>query len=142
MDAQLYEYLEHDSRGVELAAARSLEERGNSYPISSIVDTLALQLESRDGGERSRAAQELGRTRSPTAVAPLTAALADDNSEVRLRAVQSLGRTGDHDAVPVLTAALDDPVAEVRSEAARSIDRIRNPQPDRGLGGRAFFGGR
>lgn len=133
VDADLYEYLNHDNDAVQLAAARSLEARGDAYPMSILVDTIARNLDSSDDGQRSRAAQELGQTQSPTAVAPLTSVLNDKNSEVRLRAVQALGRTGDVAAITQLTAALDDPIAEVRSAASRSINQIRNPSDARGI---------
>lgn len=127
VDAKLYEFLLHDSKDVQVSAARQLEYRGDGNPMAQIVDEIAGGLASSDGGARSRAAQELGRTRSASAVAPLSAALGDNNSEVRLRAAQGLGWTGDESAVQALTAALQDPVAEVRSAASRSLDQIRNP---------------
>jgi HEAT repeat protein len=136
-DAQLYDYLDHEIKSVQLSAARQLEERGDASPMAQMVDQIAQGLESDDGGERSRAAQELGRTRSASAVVPLVTAVHDQNSEVRLRAVQSLGRTADESAVPALTSALEDPVAEVRSAASRSLDAIRNPE----TAGRSRFGG-
>ena len=127
VDAQLYEYLSHDTKTVQLSAARQLEQRGDANPMAQMVDEIAQRLDSNDSGERSRAAQELGRTGSGSAVEPLAAALKDDSSEVRLRAAQGLGRTADESAIPALTAALEDPVAEVRSSASRSLDVIRNP---------------
>lgn len=127
VDAQLYEYLGYDVKSVQLSAARQLEQRGDANPMAQMVDEIAQRLDSKDSGERSRAAQELGRTGSASAVEPLAAALKDDSSEVRLRAVQGLGRTAAESAIPALTAALEDPVAEVRSSASRSLDVIRNP---------------
>lgn len=129
VDALLYEYYEGDNPRYRRAAAQTLEARGDVDAMNALVASLDEQLRSPDGGIRSRAAQALGRTRSPAAVESLVAALDDANSEVRLRALQALGRTADESVIPELVAMLDDPVAEVRSTADQSIDRIRNPRP-------------
>ena len=140
IDIQLYEYLSHDDDQLQVAAARQLEARGDGNPIAQIVDGIAQGLIDDDRSVRIRAAQALGRTRSASAVGPLTEALRDESSEVRLRAVQGLGWTGDDSAISALTGALEDPIAEVRSAAARSLDLIRNPQRRDGTATR-FFGG-
>lgn len=127
VDARLYEYLNNENRQVQVAAARQLEVHGDNNPMAQIVDEISVSLADDDSGVRSRAAQELGRTKSARAVGPLAAALRDDSSEVRLRSAQSLGMTGSLNAIAALTAALEDPVAAVRSAADRSLDRIRNP---------------
>ncbi|MEM7364527.1 MAG: HEAT repeat domain-containing protein [Pseudomonadota bacterium] len=128
VDVALYEYLGHADVGVQLAAARSLEQRGDISPMAMIVDDYTSDLQSDDLKVRVQAVQSLGRTQSATAVAPLVTASNDDNAEVRLRAVQSLGRTRETSAIEPLTQALEDPVAEVRSAAARALDQVRNPE--------------
>lgn len=125
--ARLYEYLHNENRQVQVAAARQLEAYGDNNPMAQIVDEIGMSLANDDSGVRSRAAQELGRTRSARAVGPLAAALRDESSEVRLRSAQGLGMTGSSSAIPALTAALDDPVAAVRAAADHSLERIRNP---------------
>jgi len=52
VDTQLYEYLDHDHDSVNIAAARSLEARGDSNPMSRMVSDMAARLTSDDGGER------------------------------------------------------------------------------------------
>lgn len=127
VDARLYEYLNNENRQVQVAAARQLEAHGDNNPMAQIVNEIGVSLTDDDSGVRSRAAQELGRTKSARAVGPLAAALRDESSEVRLRSAKSLGMTGSLNAIAALTAALEDPVAAVRSAADRSLDRIRNP---------------
>jgi hypothetical protein len=127
VDTLLYDYLTSEAPELRLAAARSLETRGDSGPMAAIVADIARGLEADDPGDRARAVQELGRTRSASAIEPLAAALEDPGSEIRLRAAQGLGFTGSEGSVPALTKALEDPVAEVRSAASRSLARIRNP---------------
>jgi HEAT repeat protein len=108
--------------------------------MSGIVNDMACGLLSADIGERARAVQDLGWTRSATAAAPLRGALSDDSSEVRLRAAQSLAfASGDDEVIDALTNALEDPIAEVRSTAARSLDQIRNPGQSGAWGGSRGF---
>jgi HEAT repeat protein len=55
-----------------------------------------------DEGNRSKAAELLGRLKDPTAVDPLIETLWDDDSRVRLKAAWALGRIGDQRAVTPL----------------------------------------
>ena len=141
VDRLLYDYYEGESALLTRVAARALETRGDSAPMTRLVTSMSAQLSSPDGGVRIRTAQELGRTRSPVATPSLLALLADSNSEVRLRAAEALGRTGDASAIAALTPLLDDPIAGVRDSAQRSLDDLRNPQPERERFGFRFLRG-
>lgn len=74
---------------------------------------------------RARAARALGRTGSPSAVAPLLACLDDPSHALRAQAVVALGRLGAHEAVEALRAVLLGPsrqLAELAGEALGAIE--------------------
>src|SRR2546423_2130035 len=59
-------------------------------------------------------------------LAPVLAAVADDDATVRRLAVELLEDLGDPRAVPALIDALDDPDAEVRLAAASALREMRD----------------
>ena len=92
-------------------------------PEPGLEDHIA-NLHAGDPRVRRNAAWTLGRTRDPRIVAPLIAALDDDDVDVRLRAAEALGNLPDEQAVQPLAGVLaGDPDERVRAQAALSLGR-------------------
>ena len=83
---------------------------------------LALRdLGSRGQWRRARAAERLGRMRSPRAVPYLITAMQDDSDDVRVVAARALATIGDPRAIPSLAAALGDPSRWTASNVASEL---------------------
>ncbi len=83
---------------------------------------LALQdLGSRSRWKRARAAERLGRMRSPRAVPFLITAMQDESDDVRVVAARALATIGDARAIPSLAAALGDPSRWTASNVASEL---------------------
>jgi hypothetical protein len=97
-----------------------------SRPTSS-VDGLLANLRSADENVRRDSAMDLGRMKATTAVQPLTATLAGDQSPVvRESAARALGLIGSSQALTALLhAAQSDPDRDVRHSAQFSVEVIR-----------------
>jgi HEAT repeat protein len=85
------------------------------------VDQWAGQLKSPEAKARRRAAEELGKTGSREAVAPLLQAVQDPDTEVRRNVVRSLGQLRDQSAITMLLKAIEDSSSEVRRDAIDAL---------------------
>ncbi len=114
----------HDADGdVRRAAAHSLGELGKAaFPALG----KAKALEDPDPEARRLVIESLS-CMGAAAVAPLTAALADDNPGVRRAAARSLGTLGRdaRPALPALEKAVSDPEEGVRTTAAKALKLLR-----------------
>src|SRR5262249_38902676 len=93
LDAKLREWYSRGDADRKRTTARSLETRGDAGPMQQLVAGYRADLGNSDLGTRTRAVDNLGRTRSKEAVPALVPMLADDNPEVRLGALDALRRT-------------------------------------------------
>jgi HEAT repeat protein/beta-lactamase regulating signal transducer with metallopeptidase domain len=112
----------------------------------TVVDPLVTALSDDDHEVRTTAARGIGRLAEyhggrraqshasyaqmgqalPRTVAPLIAALRDDDSDVREAVARALGYLGDPRAVDPLIAALNDGASDVRKEAVYALGRIHD----------------
>lgn len=111
------------------------------------------RLKSADPKTRARAAEKLGESHEARAVAPLEAALGDEDTAVRAAAAEALGNIGDPRVTRPLAGALLDKEPEVRAAAAGALGRrgpvyqlaiaagIRQEGPRAGALGIAFLKG-
>ena len=91
---------------------------------SSVVDLLAIEVDSSDVDLRCCAIAALGEVRGAQALAPLEKAVADRNYVVRREAVAALGRVGGEKALMLVEKALTDSDYTVFSEAATALGHI------------------
>jgi hypothetical protein len=103
-------------------AAASVPSTENS-PVASTRAFRAwlAQLKSPDPKKRRQAAFELGKTRSPEAVAPLLALLEDGDDKVCATTALALGWIGDGRAFKPLLERLNDSTTAVRVSAAKAL---------------------
>jgi hypothetical protein len=141
VDDALYGFTSSAASGVQRAALRTLEQRGDPEPMRAALAAQQAPLGSRDAGTRARALREVGALRSQSAVPVIVPLLADSDSGVRIQALESLGRTGG--GAPALAAVqplLSDPVPAVRDTAVRTVQRLNrgpdDPEPDASRGRR------
>jgi HEAT repeat protein len=94
-----------------------------------LVDRMTKQLRSRDVSERVDAAETLGKVGIPEAVAPLAAALKDQEPRVRRAAASALWHASDvaTPAIPALREALNDPEPSVAVRAAGALISMQVP---------------
>jgi len=90
---------------------------------ASEVDRLSEQLASPDSMVRWKAAEDLGKTKNPEAIDPLTKALEDAEPEVSNAAAEALGAIG-KPAMPVLKARLRSPKADMRMLAIVGLTKL------------------
>ena len=135
VDEALYGFTGSGASGVQRAALRTLEQRGDPEPMRAALAAQQTSLGSADAGTRMRALREVGALRSESAVPVILPLLADSDSGVRIQALESLGRTGG--GAPALAAVqplLADPVPAVRDTAVRTVQRLtrgpEDPRPD------------
>ncbi len=102
-----------------------------SVPMSaSSIRQIASNLHHPEWSVRAAAAQQLGTLPPQKAVlAPLMAALEDENDAVRAAAARSLGEQGTRSSVPTLIRALHDPSWMVRAGAALALGQLSGDVP-------------
>jgi HEAT repeat protein len=140
LDAKLREWYSRGDADLKRTTARSLESRGDAGPMQQLVASYRSDLGSADMGKRTRAVDNLGRTRSKEAVPSLVPMLADDSPEVRLGALDALRRTGTDAAIASVQPLLNDPVAAVRDRATRTIESLRRGEREPDFRGGDFRG--
>ena len=97
-----------------------------------LVERMTKQLRSRDVSERVDAAEILGKVGIPEAVAPLAAALKDQEPRVRRAAASALWHAKDvaKPAIPALREALSDPEPSVVVRAAGALISMEIPEKE------------
>ena len=97
---------------------------GPAVPVEPLVAIL------QDAGEdirmRCAAADALGRNKSPAAVAPLVAALADKSASMRVWAAVALNGSSDPSAIAALVKAIGDENERVRVRAADALASVHD----------------
>jgi MFS family permease len=94
----------------------------NPLPVARHVYRLS---DSPNAEARAKAAQMLGKIRSPLAIRALIKALEEDTDKtVRHRAAEALGHIGSSDACESLAGALTDPTLGIQSPAAHALGEI------------------
>ncbi|MDF1563413.1 MAG: pseudouridine synthase [Deltaproteobacteria bacterium] len=88
------------------------------------LNSLLAAVRSDSVAERMGAAEQLGRSGTPEAVAALMPMLADRSVGVAASAARGLGWAGDPRAVSLLAALLDEPYPVLRRDAAQALRRI------------------
>jgi HEAT repeat protein len=131
VDQELHAYTRDPSPGVQRAALRALEQRGDARPIQASIASRTPGLRSEDAGTRTRAVEEIGDLRSPSGASAIIPMLGDPDSGVRIEALRSLARTGaGAPAAAAVQPLLSDPVPAVRDTAVRALQRLsRAPSP-------------
>lgn len=88
------------------------------------VEQPSTMLKSDKAKDRQKAAEDLGKTGSHDAVAPLLTVVQDPEAKVRLAAVKALGTLGDPSAITMLLTALTDQEEKVREEAIVALVNV------------------
>jgi len=88
------------------------------------IEASSKVLENRDIGVKREAVRTLGKTKSETALAHLTAALGDEDYSVRIEAIRALSVIGSERAIELLTDALEDRNRAVRLEATNALVKV------------------
>jgi hypothetical protein len=131
VEQELYTFAQSPTFGVQRAALRTLERRGDPGPMRATISVQTPELRSSDAGTRSRALREIGSLRSPSATPVILPLLADSDSGVRIQALEALGRTGGGaPAIAAVEPLLSDPVPAVRDTAVRTMQRLNRPDDD------------
>jgi HEAT repeat protein len=116
--------LEHAGLDVERDVAGALGRIGARY-VEPLIAAFQSEDKYRNKYTRRYLAEALGMTGNPRAVAPLIAALEDQDKSVRRVAAQSLGKIGDPRATkPLQALASDDPEPGVRHTASKSLEEL------------------
>jgi hypothetical protein len=131
VDEALYGFTGSVAGRVQVAALRTLEQRGDAQPMRVALEALQPPLRSPDAGTRARALGEIAQLQSPSAVSMIVPMLRDPDSQVRLRAADALGRSGGGAAASAaVEPLLSDPVPAVRDSAVRAQRRLAaDPAP-------------
>ena len=98
--------------------------------LGALKPLISILRESQNGYYRKKAAQALGKIKSPEALEPLLEALQHDKEfDVRRDAAEALGEIGDSSAVnPLISALARDGDSAVRSYSARALGKIGAPK--------------
>jgi HEAT repeat protein len=123
-----------DADAAAMLAGDSLRQEAGPVLLASagndqaITDLLAQLQNAPVAAARKRAIEGLANSRSRRALAPLIAALNDQNMDVRAAAAQGLGRLGMPEAVGPLKTLLNDPdpVFPVRYQAAMALLELKD----------------
>jgi hypothetical protein len=109
---------------VQIAALRSLAQRGATAHIDEIADALGHSAQS-----NTQLLHDILQRFGPAAVPALVRlASSKARTEVRVAAVMALGSVGDIGAVPSLIVLAGDPSGDVRAQALAALGRIGDPR--------------
>jgi HEAT repeat protein len=97
--------------------ARALGEAGAGDAVPALTGLL-------QGASAAAAAQALGRTGAPAAVAPLVEWLSRPDASARVEVIEALAQLVARDAAPAIAVQLTADRAEVRAAAARALGRL------------------
>ncbi len=109
---------------VQIAALRSLAQRGATAHIDAIADALGHS----DQSNTLLLHDILQRFGAPAMPALVRLANSEARTEVRVAAIMALGSIGDHGAVPDLIALTGDSSHDVRAQALAALGRIADPR--------------
>lgn len=117
-----------------LVSAGGSAERAVQEAARQTLEFNLAAIRSNSTAERIGAAEELGRSGTPEAVAALLPLLADRSVTLAAAAARGLGRAGDTKAVEPLRRVLGEPYPTLRGAAAWALGRLGDPSAVPALG--------